>query len=366
MVALRGRGVLGRVTQIRLSCAQIVMSPSGPHPVRITTLLLPLLGLTLLAFVLRETDVAQLRTHIEAVGWTTFGEICLLFLVYFAADVINWQAALPQVPRTLRWFSRLWLVRMIGDAYNNVTPTAALGGEPIKAWLMKRRYGVAWRDTGAGIVIARTSTMFALIVFVAIGVALVWHRPDLDSGQQGLALATLMIVVAGTGAIFLVQYFKFSTRMARALGATRWGARLVRAIATVEDIDRQLTGYYRQHRYALVVSIAAAWLAWVLGALEAWVILHALGVQLSFADVWIMEAFVQSVRAASFFIPAALGTQEAAMLVMINWLSGAQSVGIATALVRRARELLWIVASLLLGAACAATPHQVAQFELDE
>lgn len=333
---------------------------------RITPLLLPLLGLVLLMFVVRQTDVAQLRAHIETVGWTSFAQICLLFLVYFAADVINWQAALPQVPRTPRWFGRLWLVRMIGDAYNNITPTAALGGEPIKAWLMKRRYGVAWRDTGAGIVIARTSTMFALIVFVAIGVILVWRRPGLDSAQQGLALATLLVVVAGTAAIFLVQYFKLSTRLAHALGTTRWGARLVRAIATVEDIDRQLTGYYREHRYALIVSIGAAWSAWVLGALEAWLILHALGAHLSFADVWIMEAFVQSVRAASFFIPAALGTQDAAMLVMVNWLLGTQSVGVATALVRRARELLWIAASLLLGAACAATPHQVGQLEIGD
>ena len=142
--------------------------------------------------------------------------------------------------------------------------------------------------------------------------------------------------------------------------------RRVLAIATVEDIDRQLTGYYREHRYALVVSIVAAWLAWVLGALELWLILHALGAKFGFADVWIMEAFVQSVRAASFFIPAALGTQEAAMLVMIHWLSGAHSVGIATALVRRARELLWIVASLLLSAACAATPHRVGQLDKDD
>lgn len=324
-------------------------------------LLFPVLGLAVLALVLRHTDLAQLRAHIEAVGWRNFAQICLLFLVYFAADVVNWQAALPQVPSSLRWFGRLWLVRMIGDAYNNVTPTAALGGEPVKAWLMKRRYGLAWRDTGAGIVIARTSTMFALIIFVAIGVALVWRRPQLDSGQQGLAFATLLAVVAGTAAIFFVQYFKLSTRLARALGGTRWGAHLVRAINAIEDVDRQLTGYYRQHRGALLVSIGAAWLAWVLGAVEVWLILNALGAGLSFAEVWIMEAFVQSVRAASFFIPAAIGTQEAAMLVMLEWLLGSQSLGIATALVRRAREVLWIALSLLLSSACAATPRQLSQ-----
>lgn len=333
---------------------------------RITHLLFPVLGLTLLAAVLWQTDFGQLRAHVEAVGWISFAQICALFLVYFAADVINWQAALPQVPRTPRWFLRLWLVRMIGDAYNNVTPTAALGGEPVKAWLMRRRYGVPWRDTGAGIVIARTSTMFALIVFVAIGVLLVWQRPGMSTQQQGLAAGTLLAVMAGTATIFLVQYFKLSTRLARAAGNTRWGARLLRAIATVEDIDRQLMNYYRAHRLALLVSIAAAWLAWVLGALEAWLVLKALGVEVSFADVWIMEAFVQSVRAASFFIPASLGAQEAAILVMIEWLLGSHSVGVATALVRRAREVLWIAVSLAVSGACAATPRRINPHDLGD
>ena len=73
---------------------------------RITHLPFPVLGLGLLVAVLWHTDVGQLRAHIEAVGWRTFAQICALWLLYFAADVINWQAALPQVPRTPRWSLR--------------------------------------------------------------------------------------------------------------------------------------------------------------------------------------------------------------------------------------------------------------------
>ena len=321
---------------------------------RLTSLIFPLLGVALLALVLGQADLGQLGAHIARAGWGTFALICALFLPYFAADVLNWQAALPGIPRTPRWFARLWLVRMIGDAYNNVTPTAALGGEAVKGWLMKRRYGVPWRVTGAGIVIARTSTMFALIAFAAVGVVLVWRRPGLDAHQQWFALATLAAVVMGTAAIFLVQYFHLSSRLARALGASRRGGRLVRAVAAVEDMDRRLGAYYREHRGGLVACIAWAFVAWVLGALEAWLVLRALGAPASFADVWIMEAFVQSVRAASFFIPAGLGAQEAAMTVMIDWLLGVPTAGVATALVRRAREVLWLALSLLAGSLCSA------------
>ena len=320
---------------------------------RLSSLVFPLLGLALLALVLAQADLAQLLTHVAQVGWRSFALICALFLVYFAADVANWQAALPSLPRSSRWFARLWLVRMIGDAYNNVTPTAALGGEAVKGWLMKRRYDVSWRVTGAGIVIARTSTMFALILFAAIGVLLVWRRPGLDAAQQGYALATFAVLVIGTGAIFLVQYLELSSRLARRVGASRWGERLLRVVGAVEDLDRRLVAYYREHRAGLAASIGWALVAWVLGAVEAWLVLHALGLHTSFADVWIMEAFVQTVRAASFFIPAGLGAQEAAIYVMVDWLAGAPAAGVATALVRRAREVLWLAVSLLAGSLCA-------------
>ena len=325
-----------------------------------------MLGLSLAAVVVYQADVATLLSQIAAVGWSTFAAINALFLLYFAADVLNWQAALTMLPRTPRWFCRLWVIRMIGDAYNNVTPTASLGGEAVKVWLLKRHHGVAYRDGGAGIVIARTCTMFGLVAFAVIGSTLLWRRPDIDQHARLLALVSLVVVSGGTTAVFLVQYFKLSTRGAQRLGATRWGRPLVRAIGVIEDLDRRFMNYYAQHRAALVFSITMAFTAWVLGACEAWLVLRALGIAASFADVWIIEGFVQSVRAASFFIPAALGAQEAAIFLLIQWLLGAGAAGIATAIVRRARELLWITLSLLIGTAYAAGPRHLAGLQLTE
>ena len=51
----------------------------------------------------------------------------------------------------------MYVVRMIGEAYNNITPTASLGGEPVKAWLLKANWGVPLRDAGASLVIAKTT-----------------------------------------------------------------------------------------------------------------------------------------------------------------------------------------------------------------
>ncbi len=57
----------------------------------------------------------------------------------------------------------------------------------------------------------------------------------------------------------------------------------------------------------------------------------------------------QLVRTATFFIPAALGSQEGALMLTCGALIGNPGIGMSVALVRRARELVWITLSLALG-----------------
>ncbi len=66
-------------------------------------------------------------------------------------------------------------------------------------------------------------------------------------------------------------------------------------------------------------------------------------------ETWLIETVAQLVRAGTFFIPASLGATEAAMVLVYEALVGAPSLGFAVALIRRARELLWIAWGLWLG-----------------
>lgn len=61
-----------------------------------------------------------------------------------------------------------------------------------------------------------------------------------------------------------------------------------------------------------------------------------------------IECMVQLVRTVTFFIPAGLGTQEGAFLLGVGALTGVPSAGVATAVIRRGRDLLWIALSLSL------------------
>lgn len=325
-----------------------------------------LLGLALLGAVLWQTDLGELWRQVARVGVGGMAAVLVVYALYFGADALSWQFTLPAVGLDRRWIGRIYVVRMIGEAYNNITPTASLGGEPIKAWLLKANWGIPLRDAGASLVIAKTTSMFSLVAFVAIGVVMLLREPAFNATHKAIAGGGLAFLVFSAVVFFLMQHLQLSTFVARKLGSSRFGQRLAGVLAAAEDIDQQFANFYRGHGARLVWSFVFAMINWMLGALEVYLIMALVGYPVSYAEVWMIECMVQLVRTVTFFIPAGLGTQEGAFLIGVGALTGVPSAGVATALVRRARDLIWIAASLLLASFYAVTPARVARVAEDE
>ncbi|MGE0484796.1 MAG: flippase-like domain-containing protein [Gammaproteobacteria bacterium] len=332
---------------------------------RFAKVLFLLLGLALLAAVLWRTDLDLLWQQVSAVGVGGLCAVLGVYALYFGADAVSWHVALPAAPLDGRWAGRMFVVRMIGEAYNNITPTASLGGEPIKAWLLKVNWGIPLRDAGASLVIAKTTSMFSLVVFVAIGVAMLLGHDEIEGTHKLAALLGLGFIVLCAVVFFLMQRLRLSSLVARRLGRTRFGQRLAGAIVAAEDIDRQFEHFYSRHGARLAWSFTFAMANWVLGVVEVWLIMDFVGYPVSFAEAWMIECMVQAVRTAAFFIPAGLGAQEGAFLIGVGSLTGVASAGVATALVRRFRDLVWIGLSLVLASAYAVTPATVARVEAE-
>ncbi len=314
------------------------------------------LGIALLGVVLLETDLSELWRQVSGVGISGMAVVLVVYALYFGADALSWQIVLPAAPLRPRWICRLYVVRMIGEAYNNITPTASLGGEPIKAWLLKANWGVPLRDSGASLIIAKTTSMFSLVFFVAIGVVMLLDHPNFGVAYKQIAVAGLAFIVLSAVVFFLMQRLRLSSFVARKLGDSRFGSRLASAISAAEDIDSQFERFYAEHAVRLAWSFAFAMANWILGVVEVYFMLDFVGYPATFAEVWMIECMVQLVRTVTFFIPAGLGTQEGAFLIGVGALTGVPSAGVATALVRRARDLIWIALSLVLASFYSMTP----------
>ena len=62
-----------------------------------------------------------------------------------------------------------------------------------------------------------------------------------------------------------------------------------------------------------------------------------------------MESAVQLTRAATFFIPLSLGTQEGALFMVTAAITGNRAFDVAISLVKPLREVIWISWGFAIG-----------------
>ncbi|MBM3217873.1 MAG: hypothetical protein FJZ38_04195 [Candidatus Rokubacteria bacterium] len=108
-------------------------------------------------------------------------------------------------------------------------------------------------------------------------------------------------------------------------------------------MDEALRGYYRREWRRFGLSAAFHLAGWLLGAVEALVMLWALGIDTSAATATVIEALGSGVRFATFLVPASLGAFEGANAAAFGVLGFGAGAGLAFSLVRRARQAVWVV-----------------------
>ena len=99
---------------------------------------------------------------VSQVGWGIL-ILFFIFFVTFLGDTLSWQCTMRGIPLTVAWYLRLWIVRMVGEAFNNTLPAGGMGGEPVKAVLLNRHFHVAYAEGTASLFASKTVNLIAWV-----------------------------------------------------------------------------------------------------------------------------------------------------------------------------------------------------------
>lgn len=300
-------------------------------------------GCGLLLLLVARVGAAEILDRLRGMGWAVLG-VLLPYLVVYALDTLGWRVTLPRrMPVSL---ARLFCLRVAGEALNALTPTGYLGGEPVKAWLLKGA-GVPWREGVASVVVAKTTMLLAQAAFVALGVLLALVRGAVSLRAGGSALAAV------AGIALLLALFAVGQRhglFGWALGCLR-RLRLLPVLVPADaagGVDEVLRGFYAERSGRFFLSAVLHFLGWVVGTVEVLLILGLLRVPVDVSTALAMEALVSVAKAAGFFVPGGLGVQEGGIVVIFLAFHLAAPAAITYGLVRRAREALWAGLGVLI------------------
>jgi uncharacterized protein (TIRG00374 family) len=292
-------------------------------------------GLALLVVLVHQVGPRRLIALLAGLGWWA----PLLFVPYALGavlDVEGWRVTFAG-PRPPRWL--LFRVRLSGETLNSVTPTAYLGGEPVKAYLL-RRFGVPLGEGATSVILAKTALTIAQIAFVVIGAALfVLERGGAWSGASTLAAMT-------AGAVVVTALLVRWQRRAPVSLVARIGRRLfprARALQNLEhragEIDERLRTFYGARWQAAVASVLLHLAGWFAGAAETYLVMPLIGLPITWSDAVVIEALAQPVRLVGLVVPGTLGVFEASGMVIFGLLGLTPELGLAMMLLKRLREL---------------------------
>ena len=297
-----------------------------------------LVGSGLFAWYLRGTDWSAVGEALRRMGWLAPLLLASYFVVY-VVDTWAWRESFAERPRVPFW--TMFRVRWSGEAANNIVPTAYVGGEALKVMLLARHGVPAGAATSAAL-ISKTAQTVAQVLFIAGGAAAFLvvgiEHAGLRTGMGvvltgGLAVLGVMVWLQRRGAIGVVM------GMLGKLGVrSRW---IEDHRPRWEAVDRQVAGFYREHRGKFVRSTAGYLAGWLLDTVEIWVAAWLLGWPIHWLQALAIESFTGVVKVIGMWVPGALGVQESGISLLAR-LAGAPSVlGVAYPLLRRVRELIY-------------------------
>ena len=302
-------------------------------------------GVALFAAVLAGSDLKGVWELLSRFQWR-FGMVFLFYIVIFGLDTLGWKFAMrPQVQSRIPW-SRLFRVRLAGEAVNYVTPAASIGGEPVKAWILSRRHGVPMEEGMASVVVAKTTFTLSMLIFAALGLWVMLATQPLSSKLMAWVWVVLPGLSGLTLLFVLVQFLQPFERGSRFL--SRWMPVWFWKLSDrVRRWDEEIVSFYRQSPGSVFWSLGFHFLGWLAGAVEVYLILHFLNLPVSWATAFSLEALWVLLRSGAFLIPASLGASEGFLLLICGALGLGAIPGLALGLIRRAREVAWTGLGLL-------------------
>jgi putative membrane protein len=308
---------------------------------KIAAYVLLLIGVGLALALMLHFGVHDVAAVVASCGWGVFW-VFAWRLVPISCDAVGWLRLYVRA-----WNPPLWRAvwfRWIGEAVNTLLPVAQIGGDLVRARLAMK--------SGARGAITAASSVFDIILALAaqailgmVAVGLLLSKTGFSDLTAALLL-TGIAVVGGIVVLYFIPRTGFIHFVIRVAAQTFDSPRMHLVNGGADRMQQEILDLYRRWP-DMAVSLFWRILAAVLRVGETWMILHLMGVDMSFEYALIIESLTNLMRTAAFAVPGGLGLQEGGILLFGHLLGLGPDEALALALVKRMREIVVGVPAVL-------------------
>jgi len=306
----------------------------APSKVQLTFYALGFAGAALFTVLLIRQGAAQVGAAFATAGWAIAAVVAYHFFVPVFLDAVAWWVLFPRSDRLQ--LRKLFWMRWVGESVSTLVPSAAVGGDIVRARLAAIN-GVSLPIAAGSVLVDITLGVFTQAGFTLLGLALLVDATGQRNFVGPTLLGTLVGVLAVAGFYFVQRLgmFRFlGLIVARLANSPEWQS----LVQSGETLDRTIRTLYARWR-GVVMCCVWTIISLVGGSGEIWIALHALGLRASLVNALILQSMALTIRSAAFAVPGGLGVQEGGYLVVGNLLGIPGETAFALSLIARVREL---------------------------
>lgn len=289
-----------------------------------------LLGLAVCVYLISRIGFAPVADAIGRVGFAGFAAI---IVSGFVLSILPGLALGTLVGGPARWPVFI-ATRQLRDSVGDILPFTQFAGIVLGARVLVLRKCPAAR-VFAGSVADVTAEFVSQIAFIAIGLTLgaaqLAANPATAPYINGLMIGTGALVIGAV--VFVLLQWK-----SNALAGFLAGRVLPEDINHTKGFTSALSQLYADPR-RLVIATLLHLASWVASGVWIWIIMGLTGAEIGLGPAIAIQSLLEAFRSAAVFVPSAIGVQEAGYAALAPLFGLGPEVGLAVALLRRARDI---------------------------
>ena len=255
--------------------------------------------------------------------------------LYF--DAMTWVILSKNPKLSLLWsFIIVWISQATGKFF----PTGNITGEFVRIYLAVKK-GLSTAEATSTVFIDLVIATFSLFLIAIMSfIYFLFGSNDdlLIKHVIYLSLSLLLIFIS-----CVIFYFFISKRILKFLIKkipSFFGYKISpQKFFSIIRVDRALYQAIKK-KTILIKALIFRILGWLGGAFEIYIFLWIIGYDPNIIDVIVIESFSGIIRAVAFFIPAGIGVQELAFVIVGDFVGLNSETSFSIALGRRVREIL--------------------------
>lgn len=292
-----------------------------------------------LGFYIAHTDTEQVFLSVRQIGWS-FSWIFVLTFIAYLLGTLAWAYCLGEERKQISIYQLFW-IRLIGETVSLFNPSSIVGGDFLKAELLKP-YKIDRNTAISSVIISRFLMIASQLLLSVIALAFLFYYGKESLNQQAKSFFTSIMISLISLVLLILLSFRLIRPIRKKL-AVIFKDRFDQLTCVLRNTLSETGRYYRQEKKALLLSFVFFTFHWIVGSLEFLLILRFLNINIGVIESLAMDMGVIFFKSAGALIPGQIGIEEYGNQFMLKFVGITGSIWLSVSIARRIRQLLWLL-----------------------